>query len=139
MEIKALYDSKEMTIEMAMDFFSLIEESIEPEDREEYNELAESLEGDFLKTNNEEENIFTNWKTAPNNLMMTKGFRSIFKNDMEALWAAYLSIGLVLGGIEWFGKGDGRASALQPFFRFGREYWVKCQRDGIVFLLPEEY
>lgn len=139
MNIFDLYQQKELNIKEAMEIFDQMDESMPQDGRQGFDALAESLSLDMERGNNEEEVMFTSWSKAPNNIMMTRGYADLFGDNVVATWAAYLSIGLILGAAEIFGSTDGNTGYLQIFRRDGIEYLAICQSDGVVFLLPEEY
>ena len=97
-------------------------------------ETMEDILFDFFSANTEDKCKFEDWTEAPNQVVLTKGFSSIFEDPKIAYFVAYWSIQMIFEC-----SGSGTTGYLQPFMFKGIEYWVICEKSCIMVILPEEY
>ena len=90
-------------------------------------ETMEDILFDFFSANTKEKCWFTDWTKVPNQVVFSKGFWSIFEDDMLAYFIAYWSIQMIFDC-----SGSGITGYLQPFMFKGIDYWVIREENCVM-------
>lgn len=136
MAVRALYDMKDTPLPLAVDLYAkTIVPSIDEKSEPAYTKMIEDLEYDMSAGL---EDITSDWSQSQNKLFFTQGYLDIFKNPFEnpvqAIWIAYEALNMIFTF-----HPDFKAADLQVFHFRGSKFWIKHEKDYVVFLTPTEY
>lgn len=130
MAIETIYKMKELPLSMALDFYKIMEESLEEKSKDKYYDLLTSLEYDFF--NNYMDTNYIKWSYVDNNIKLTQEYIGLFDCTELALWICYAALELIVDC-----SGEERPPI--QFFYWKKQCFCVVYYDGqIIFALPKE-
>ena len=135
MAVRALLKMIDEPLPLIVDMYDkILVPSLTEDSEEDYNMMIEALSYAYFKTNTEDKCPFMDWKDVKNRLLFTIGYVEIFEEyPVCAVWIAYEALNMLLSVYP-----DFYAPELHVFNWKGHSFWIKGQKDHVVFMIPEE-
>lgn len=131
MAIETIYKMKELPLFMAIDFYKMMEESLDEESKAKFYDMLTSLEYDFF--NKYMDSNYIKWSHVNNDIKLTQGYIDLFDSTDHALWICYAALELI---VECSSE---ERPTLQFFYWEKQCFWVVYKEGQIIFALPKEF